>query len=107
MFAAIIVTLLLALPFILILRSVLIRTPLSSIEDRSYTINTTEEKSGTTMMQPERQNLAPPKDDPFTLEQLREFSGTDPSKPLYVSIKGKIFDLYDLHFCLLNQMRLL
>ena len=41
-----------------------------------------------TIMQPARTDLDPPKDDPFTLEQLREFDGSDPSKPVYVSIKG-------------------
>jgi hypothetical protein len=33
--------------------------------------------------------LPPPKDDPFTLDQLKEFDGTDSSKPIYISIKGK------------------
>ncbi|KAG8740333.1 hypothetical protein FRC10_004476 [Ceratobasidium sp. 414] len=37
--------------------------------------------------------LAPPKDDPFTLERLKEFDGSDPSKPLYLSIKGTVFDV--------------
>jgi len=41
-----------------------------------------------TVMQPPRMDLAPPKDDPFTIEQLREFDGTDGSKPIYVAIKG-------------------
>ena len=42
-----------------------------------------------TIMQPARTDLDPPKEDPFTLEQLKEFDGSDPSKPLYVSIKGQ------------------
>ncbi|KAG9085153.1 hypothetical protein FS749_004654 [Ceratobasidium sp. UAMH 11750] len=37
--------------------------------------------------------LAPPKDDPYTLEQLKEFDGSDPNKPLYLSIKGTVFDV--------------
>ena len=41
-----------------------------------------------TVMQPPRMDLAPPKDDPFTTEQLKEFDGTDLSKPIYVAIKG-------------------
>ncbi len=45
----------------------------------------TEPKS---VMQPAQTDLAPPKDDPFTLEQLKEFDGTDPTKPIYVAIKG-------------------
>jgi hypothetical protein len=32
--------------------------------------------------------LPPPKDDPFTLEQLKEFDGNDSAKPIYISIKG-------------------
>lgn len=46
-----------------------------------------------TIMQPPREDLAPPKDDPYTLEQLKAFDGSDPSKPIYVSIKGTVFDV--------------
>ncbi|KAG7098037.1 hypothetical protein E1B28_000013 [Marasmius oreades] len=45
------------------------------------------------IMQPAKTDLAPPKDDPFTLEQLKEFNGSDPTKPIYVSIKGTVFDV--------------
>ncbi|KAF7310197.1 Cytochrome B5 [Mycena indigotica] len=44
-------------------------------------------------MQPARDDLEPPKDDPFTLAQLEAFSGADPAKPIYVSIKGTVFDV--------------
>jgi len=44
-------------------------------------------------MQSENPNLLPPKDDPFTLEGLQAFDGSDPSKPIYVSIKGTVFDV--------------
>ena len=44
-------------------------------------------------MQPPRDDLDPPKDDPFTLEQLKPYDGSDPSKPIYVSIKGDVFDV--------------
>lgn len=47
-----------------------------------------EEEKPKTIMQPPNTNLAPPKDDPFTLEQLREFDGSTPDKPIYVAIKG-------------------
>nr|GAT55727.1 cytochrome B5 [Mycena chlorophos] len=47
----------------------------------------------TTIMQPARTDLDPPKDDPYTLAQLAEFSGSDPSKPIYISIKGTVFDV--------------
>ncbi|KAJ2958017.1 hypothetical protein NQZ79_g6341 [Umbelopsis isabellina] len=34
-----------------------------------------------------------PKDTPYTLEQLKEFDGSDSSKPIYVAIKGTVFDV--------------
>lgn len=40
------------------------------------------------IMQPERTDLDPPKNDPFTQEQLKAYDGSDPSKPVYVAIKG-------------------
>lgn len=36
---------------------------------------------------------SPPKDDPFTPEELAQYNGSDDSKPVYVAIKGKIFDV--------------
>jgi len=47
----------------------------------------------TSIMQAPSDNLAPPKDDPFTVEQLKQYDGSDPSKPIYVAIKGTIFDV--------------
>jgi membrane-associated progesterone receptor component len=44
-------------------------------------------------MQAERADLGPPKDDPFTLEQLKAFDGSDPERPIYVAIKGWFFPL--------------
>ncbi|TBU24661.1 progesterone binding protein [Dichomitus squalens] len=44
-------------------------------------------------MQPPRTDIAPAKDDPFTVEQLKQFDGTDLSKPIYVAIKGTVFDV--------------
>ncbi|KZV61981.1 progesterone binding protein [Peniophora sp. CONT] len=44
-------------------------------------------------MQSERTDLAPPKDDPWLQEQLKEFNGSDPNKPIYVAIKGTVFDV--------------
>jgi predicted heme/steroid binding protein len=44
-------------------------------------------------MQPERTDLDPPKNDPFTQEQLKVYDGTDVSKPVYVAIKGTIVRL--------------
>jgi len=37
--------------------------------------------------------LAPPKDDPITVAELRQSDGTDSSKPTYVAIKGTVFDV--------------
>jgi membrane-associated progesterone receptor component len=42
-----------------------------------------------TIMQAARDDLAPPKEDPFTVEELKEFDGSDPEKPVYVAIKGE------------------
>jgi membrane-associated progesterone receptor component len=39
-------------------------------------------------MQPSRDDLDPPKVDPFTLDELKQFDSSDNSKPIYVSIKG-------------------
>lgn len=36
----------------------------------------------------EEVKLAPPKDDPITKEELAKCDGQDPSKPIYVAIKG-------------------
>ncbi|KAL9932696.1 hypothetical protein V8E36_008395 [Tilletia maclaganii] len=44
-------------------------------------------------MEPQTHPTHPPKDDPFTPAQLAEFDGTDPSKPVYVAVKGTIFDV--------------
>ncbi|CAL1706118.1 unnamed protein product [Somion occarium] len=52
-----------------------------------------EDEKPKTIMQPARTDLAPPKDDPFTLEQLREFDGSSTDKPIYVAIKGTVFDV--------------
>jgi hypothetical protein len=49
-----------------------------------------DEKKISTIMQPERTDLDPPKNAPFTQEQLKEYDGTDASKPVYVAIKGTI-----------------
>ena len=54
------------------------------------------DKDEKTMMQPERTDLDPPKDDPFTQEQLTAYDGSDASKPIYVSIKGTVIRLTKL-----------
>ncbi|MBW0534455.1 hypothetical protein O181_074170 [Austropuccinia psidii MF-1] len=42
---------------------------------------------------PPQVDLRPPKDDPITIEELSRFDGSDPSKPIYVAIKGIVFDV--------------
>lgn len=37
--------------------------------------------------------LAPPKQDVITLEELSQCDGTNPNKPTYVAIKGTVFDV--------------
>lgn len=37
--------------------------------------------------------LDPPKDTPFTANELSQFDGSDVSKPIYVAIKGIVFDV--------------
>lgn len=36
--------------------------------------------------------LNPPKDTPYTIEELKKFDGTVEGQPIYVAIKGIIFD---------------
>lgn len=88
----IISALLLAIPAVLIYRRIFAGSS-------SPTPDGTSEKAKEepkTIMQPPRDDLAPPKDDPFTLEQLKEFNGSDPSKPIYVAIKG-MYALFSAH----------
>jgi hypothetical protein len=40
------------------------------------------------IMQAPRDDLAPAKDDPFTTEELKQYDGSDSSKPILVAIKG-------------------
>lgn len=37
--------------------------------------------------------LDPPQNKPFTLQELSSFDGSNPSKPIYVAIKGIVFDV--------------
>lgn len=39
-------------------------------------------------MEPSTHPTHPPKDDPFTEEELSQYNGADSSKPVYVCIKG-------------------
>ena len=82
------------------LYALLLSLPLAFIYHRHYyyqpvdqPVNTkiADKKPLKTIMQAPRDDLAPPKDDPYTLEQLKQYDGSDPEKPIYVAIKG-MFD---------------
>ncbi|KAN0065847.1 hypothetical protein ACQY0O_000977 [Thecaphora frezii] len=45
------------------------------------------------MMEPTTKPTHPPKDDPITVEVLKQYDGTDSSKPVYVAVKGTVFDV--------------
>lgn len=34
-----------------------------------------------------------PQDDPISVAELAKFDGSDPSKPIYVAIKGRVYDV--------------
>ena len=48
------------------------------------------------VMQAAREDLAPPKDDPYSTEELKQYDGSDPTKPIFVAIKGGYYLLFDL-----------
>ena len=72
-------TLALAFPPLVLPRPCLLTTSKTTV-----TSSTAKRK----IMQPEREDLLPPKDDPFTQEELKAYDGTDANKPIYVAIKG-------------------
>lgn len=44
-------------------------------------------------MEPTTAPTQPPKDDPIARAELAQFDGSDSSKPVYVAIKGLVFDV--------------
>jgi hypothetical protein len=85
MFLVVIYGLVLALPLLFLVQ----RRALSQSRQSPPVDSPPEEKKSLkTIMQPPRDDLDPPKDDPFTLDELKQFDGSDNSKPIYVSIKG-------------------
>ncbi|OCF54301.1 hypothetical protein L486_08215 [Kwoniella mangroviensis CBS 10435] len=50
-------------------------------------------QAGASIMSAPAADLAPPKDDPIPASELSQFDGSDPSKPIYVAIKGRVFDV--------------
>ncbi|KAG6853038.1 hypothetical protein C0991_007331 [Blastosporella zonata] len=53
----------------------------------------TQQKPLKSIMQAAREDLAPPKDDPYTTDELKKYDGTAPGSLIYVAIKGTIFDV--------------
>ncbi|KAG2154349.1 cytochrome b5 [Suillus bovinus] len=70
MFLVVIYGLVLALPLLYLVQQ---RTLSSSHQSPPVDSKPEEKKSLKTIMQPPRDDLDPPKDDPFTLDQLKEF----------------------------------
>ncbi|KAH0828030.1 cytochrome b5 [Lanmaoa asiatica] len=80
----------LGLPLLFFLRRrALLRPP----QRPAVTTQTDDKNSLKTIMQPPRDDLDPPKKDPFTLSALAQYDGSDDTKPIYVSIKGDVFDV--------------
>nr|XP_018267382.1 uncharacterized protein I303_01368 [Kwoniella dejecticola CBS 10117]OBR89540.1 hypothetical protein I303_01368 [Kwoniella dejecticola CBS 10117] len=50
-------------------------------------------QAGASIMSAPAADLAPPKDDPISASTLSQYDGSDPSKPIYVAIKGRVFDV--------------
>ncbi|KAG6335685.1 hypothetical protein ID866_3391, partial [Astraeus odoratus] len=75
------------LPLLFLIRRHVLSPPLRPTSTVTTT-QTDEKKSLKTIMQPPRDDLDPPKNDPITLEELKQYDGSDPTRPIYVSIKG-------------------
>ena len=58
--------------------------------DRTTQPSQTAQKPLKSIMSAPRDDLAPPKDDPYTPEELKEYDGSTPGKPIYVAIKGTV-----------------
>jgi hypothetical protein len=61
--------------------------PSSQIQPTVQSAQSAQRPLKSIMSEP-RDDLAPPKDDPFTPEQLKSYDGSDPERPIYVAIKG-------------------
>jgi membrane-associated progesterone receptor component len=83
-----------ALPLAYLLLRFLSRSPSHPPPPPAVTTHTDDKSSLKTIMQAPRDDLHPPKSDPFTLSALAEFDGADATKPIYVSIKGNASRTY-------------
>jgi membrane-associated progesterone receptor component len=84
MYSALLYGLLLALPALYLFR--LYHRRSTPIQPSKVTGNDPPK----TIMQAPQVNLPPPKNDPFTVDQLKKYDGSDPNVPIYVAIKGEI-----------------
>lgn len=62
------------------------------VETRSSSISLNATQTAS-IMSPPSNDLAPPSSAPITLQKLAENDGTDPSKPIWLAIKGTVFDV--------------
>lgn len=75
----------LALPLVQIYRQ---RRAPPAVSPKPSSVSDNEKSEPKSVMQPPRDDLVAPKDDPITLAELKQYDGTDSSKPIYVAIKG-------------------
>uniref|UniRef100_A0A7C9DT78 Cytochrome b5 heme-binding domain-containing protein n=1 Tax=Opuntia streptacantha TaxID=393608 RepID=A0A7C9DT78_OPUST len=61
-------------------------------EDETYAEETEEDETKKDE-QAEQPAEEPLPDKEMTLEELKEFDGSDPSKPIYLAIKGRVYDV--------------
>lgn len=59
-----------------------------------------DKKEVKSVMQPPHPNLAPARNDPFTLADLKKYDGSDPDGKIYVAIKGTYPISYTSSSCL-------
>lgn len=64
-----------------------------SIQDTTTQAAPASPPPAKSIMSAPRDDLDPPKEDPFTAEQLAKYDGSDPELPIYVAVKGTIFDV--------------
>jgi len=78
-----------------VVTSILLLVTFAFLKDSIATPRTKEKSNMSTVpvMSPPRADLLPPKDHPFTLAQLTAYDGSDAGKPIYVAIKGTVFDV--------------
>lgn len=91
----------LALPVLVVLKRSFLPSSSSQAHSSAAGISNSnneneEESKPASVMQSVNPDLAPPRDDPYTLEQLKAFDGSDESKPIYVAIKGELVICFSL-----------